>query len=71
MVKNEIKDISNLKIDTNIPQSERILKYMKDVKNPYNFRVGDMLVKVEYDNKGKNLQGVVEDYLKNICSNYH
>ena len=71
MEKNEVKDISNLKINTNIPQNERILKYIKEVENPYNFKVGDILVKVEYDNKGKNLQSVVEDYLKNICSNYH
>ena len=70
MSENKIVDIENIKIRTDISTDERILKYIQDTGNPYNFKAGNIDVKVEYDNKGSNIQNIMENYIKNMYNNY-
>lgn len=41
-------DIRDVQIDTALPQEERIRSFVKQIKNPYRFKVGDVVVNVSY-----------------------
>ncbi len=45
-------DIRNIHIDTALPQQERIRSFIEQVKDPYRFRVGDVVVNVSYTGGG-------------------
>lgn len=61
-------DIRDVKIDTSLPVSERIKSYIEQVKNPYYFRVGDVVVHVSYAENGPSLQELLEGYLQTFGS---
>ena len=42
-------DLRDIRIDTGKPLAERVPAYLEQVKNPYLFKVGDIVVKVNYD----------------------
>ncbi len=58
----EIDEIKNVKIDTNISSTDRILNFINKVKNPYIFRVNDTIVKITYSSN--NIEAL--DCIKNI-----
>ena len=41
-------DLRNIRIDADKPVAERVRDFMEQVKNPYLFKVGDIVVKVKY-----------------------
>lgn len=41
-------DLKSLSVDTTKPLDNRIKQYIKDVKNPYKVRVGDIIVQIEF-----------------------
>lgn len=41
-------DIRDVQIDAALPQEEKIRSFIKQVKDPYRFRVGDVVVNVSY-----------------------
>lgn len=43
----ELVDIYRIAVDRNMPKLERAEQYLKEIKNPYLFRAGDMIVKIE------------------------
>ena len=45
---NELIDIRDVKIDSSLPTEERIKAFVEQVKNPYCFRVGSVVVNVSY-----------------------
>ncbi len=45
-------DIRNVHIDMALPQQERIRSFIEQVKDPYHFRVGDVVVNVSYTGGG-------------------
>ena len=38
-------DINDISVDKNLPKSERIKEYIRQIKNPYCFKCGDFVVK--------------------------
>lgn len=52
---NELVDITQIKVDASLPREERIKSFIRQVKNPYCYRVGDVVVKSEYSNDGVTL----------------
>lgn len=46
--KSELVDLKDIKINRKKSKSNRMLDYIKKIKNPYLFKVGDMAVKIEY-----------------------
>lgn len=63
--KSELVDIRNVKVNKDLDIKERIADYVKQIKNPYCFLYGDVVVKVSYDENGKPLEKLLENYLKN------
>lgn len=60
----EIDDVKNLKINSSISSNERIIEFIKKVKNPYIIKVGDTIVKMTYNSGNKEAL----ECIKNIVS---
>ena len=56
-------DIRNVKLDRNLGQAERVRSYLQQIKNPYCFRVGDVVVNVAYTEGGPTLNDCFADML--------
>lgn len=48
-----LTDIGKLEVDNNMSSLERKVEYLKEIKNPYLFRVDDTVVRVKYDAEGQ------------------
>ena len=62
------KDVDNLKeikIDTNKPKLERIVNFLRDVKNPYMFTIDGIKVKFEYSKNGPDISECFENLIRN------
>jgi hypothetical protein len=58
-----LADIRDVVIDPSLPQEERMQSYLKQIKNPYLYRCGDMIVRVSYANNGYTLGDRLKQYL--------
>ena len=58
-------DIRNVKIDKTLPTEERIKSYVKQIKNPYKFKVGDVIVKVSFS----GTENTISDNFINMIAN--
>lgn len=50
----ELIDIRDIQIDRSKPIPQRMQDYITAVGNPYLFKVGDVVVKISFNPKGKN-----------------
>ena len=41
-------DIRDVKLDSSMEQADRVRSFIQQVKNPYRFKVGDVVVNVAY-----------------------
>ena len=55
----ELVDIESVHIRTDLPERERVLDYLNQIKNPYCYLYHGMIVKVSFSGKRK-----LEDCLK-------
>ncbi len=46
--KSELIDLRDVKIDRKLPEFQRIISYVNQVKNPYCFKVGNVRVRISY-----------------------
>ena len=46
--KDRLTDLSRVEVDKNLPVVERVRDYIHQVGNPYLFKVGDTVVKIEF-----------------------
>ena len=56
-------EISDIKIDRNLPVKERVKTLLMQTENPYVYKVNGMVVKVSFSESGKTLQSCMEEYL--------
>ena len=58
-------DIRDIIIDKSMPIEERMKSYVEQIKNPYKFKVGDVIVKVSFSNSqntiSDNFIGMIEN----------
>lgn len=59
-------DVTTIKIDENLSKEERKAEYLKQVKNPYCFRIGDVVVKNVYSTDGVTLQDRFEQFARTL-----
>lgn len=59
----EIVNIEGLEIDTSLPKAERINQFVRDVRNPYRFKVDNIVVNVAFTENGGTLQEKLQQYL--------
>ena len=58
----QLVDLRSVSIDKTLPVSERINSFVKQIKNPYLFKVDDITVKVEFSS-GKSLEDSLLSFL--------
>lgn len=56
-------DIRDVKLDSSMEQADRVRSFIQQVKNPYRFKVGDVVVNVTYTNGGATLNECFADML--------
>ena len=56
-------DIRDVKLDNSLGQAERVKSFLAQIKNPYCFRVGDVVVNVAYTKGGATLNDCFADML--------
>ena len=44
----QLVDIRDVKIDRTLPTEERIRSFVEQIRDPYKFKVGDVVVKVSF-----------------------
>jgi len=62
--KSQLVDLNTVEIDQSRPVPERILSYLRQVKNPYAVRVGDVAVKIKYAEDGPTFEEVFKQLLE-------
>ena len=61
--KESLVDIRDVKLDSSMEQADRVKSFIQQVKNPYRFKVGDVVVNVAYTNGGATLNECFSDML--------
>ena len=59
----ELADIQTIAVDQTLSKEERIAEFLRQIKNPYCFRVGDVVVNVAYTEGGPTLNDCFADML--------
>lgn len=59
-------DISKIEIDKTLPREQRMAEFVRQVKNPYCFRVGKVAVSVGYSDDGATFEQRMEHYLQTL-----
>ena len=65
----DLVDIRSVKIDSTKCVEERIFDFIQQIKNPYVFKVGDIAVKVNYNENGPTFQEKFQNFLKDCIKN--
>ena len=58
----QLVDLRSVSIDKNLPVPDRMCSFVKQIKNPYLFKVDDITVKVEFSS-GKSLEDSLLTFL--------
>ena len=59
-----VVDINSVTIDESLPVPERVASFLEQIKNPYCFRIGNVAVKVVYNDEGPTFQQNLIDLIK-------
>ena len=62
----DVADIQQIKIDDTLPQQEMRKEFIRQVGNPYCFRVGKVIVKSSYSGDGVSLNERFEELLMSL-----
>lgn len=62
----EVVDIQQIKIDDGLSQQEKRREFIRQVKNPYCFRVGKIIVKASYSGNGVSLNERFEELVMSV-----
>ena len=59
-------DIRDVVINDDLPKEERMASFIRQIKNPYCYRVGDVVVKNVYSNDGVSLRERFEQFARTL-----
>lgn len=59
-------DIRDVKVNAALPKRERVLDFIRQVKNPYCYKCGKMIVKVSFAETEATLEDKLESYLLSL-----
>nr|WP_314464389.1 hypothetical protein [uncultured Clostridium sp.] len=57
-------DINDTKINVKLPKEERILDFIRQIKNPYCYRCGKVVVKISFSDTDATLEDRMESLLR-------
>ena len=61
-----LADIGGVKIDVTQPKNERILDFIRQVKNPYCYKCGKTVVKLTFTDTGRTFEEIFKSIVTNI-----
>ena len=64
--RDSLVDINEIEIDDNLPPKGRTEAFLRQIKNPYCFRVGKVVVKNVYSDDGVSLQERFEQFARTL-----
>nr|WP_304710543.1 hypothetical protein [uncultured Acetatifactor sp.] len=64
--RDSLVDVTQIHIDEGMPKEERLREFVRQVKNPYCFRVGNVVVKNVYSNDGVSLRERFEQFARTL-----
>lgn len=60
---NSLVDIKDIKIDMTLSYQQRLRQFFEQIQNPYCFKCGDIVLKLEFNEEGETLEDLVKSYL--------
>ena len=63
--RDDLVDIRDVVIDQDQPKEERIKSFIRQIRNPYCFKVGNVVVKTVFADTDVTLDDLLEHYLRN------
>jgi len=60
--------IEKVKINTDLPVEERMKEFVRQIKNPYFFRCGQLVVQVEYRDTDKTINDCLREFIESQIS---
>ena len=64
--RDSLVDINTIRIDESLSREERAAEFLRQIKNPYCFRVGNVVVKNVYSDDGLSLQECFEQFARTL-----
>lgn len=61
---NDLVDIRTVTVDKSLPKEERIADFVRQIKNPYRFRCGDLVVNASFARNGATLENCLRGILR-------
>ena len=62
-----LRDIREVKVNTDLPKQERILDFIRQIGNPYCYRHGKYVVKVSFTDTDVTLEDRMRSYIRSKC----
>ena len=62
-----LRDIRDVKVNTDLPKRERILDFIRQIGNPYCYRHGKYVVKVSFTDTDVTLENRMLSYIRSKC----
>lgn len=63
---NDLVDIKDIHIDGELPEKERIMDFIKQIKNPYCFKCNNVVIKVTFSDSKETMEDRLEKYLDSL-----
>lgn len=64
--KNTLVDIESIQINMELPREERIIDFIEQIKNPYLFKCGNLVVQSVFSDSGVTLTERIKQYLRTV-----
>lgn len=64
--RNSLVDINDIKIKECLSQEERVIDLIKQIGNPYCFKVGKMTVKISFSDTRVTIEERIKDYFLSL-----
>lgn len=65
-MKENLKDITTVQINPDLPKAERIKSFVEQIVNPYHFMCGSIEVVIKFADTDITLDERMENYLRSI-----
>ena len=62
-----LRDIRDVKVNTDLPKRERLLDFIRQIGNPYCYRHGKYVVKVSFTDTDVTLEDRMLSYIRSKC----
>ena len=61
--RNSLVDLNDIRIDETLSQYERLVEFIRQIKNPYCYRCGNIVIKESFSDNGKSIDDCLEQYI--------